>query len=120
MHSDGGDDLSVLADEGAALSGIAPREFISVADDAGNSVTVSVLGRNAKWAAGLDAEIVVGTPFVSSRRRQPREHRPGSPGGSAANRSHPDRRVNDEGVVLPVQQQPATTARRLAVLGHVL
>ena len=59
----------VLADEGAALSDIAPRELISVADDAGNRVTVSVLGRNAKWAAGIDAEIVVGTPFVSIPQR---------------------------------------------------
>ncbi|MPY54502.1 hypothetical protein FPZ41_40490 [Streptomyces sp. K1PN6] len=62
-----GDDLSVLADEGEAMGDIAPRELISLADDEGNSVTVNVLGRNPRWAAGLDAEIVVGTPFVSGR-----------------------------------------------------
>ncbi|OMI35838.1 hypothetical protein SPAR_29796 [Streptomyces sparsogenes DSM 40356] len=44
-----------------------PRELISLADDEGNSVTVSVLGRNPRWAAGLNAEIVVKTPFVSGR-----------------------------------------------------
>jgi hypothetical protein len=60
-----GDDLSVLADEGEAMGDIAPRELISLADDEGNSVTVNVLGRNPRWAAVLDAEIVVGTPFVS-------------------------------------------------------
>ncbi|MFD6187339.1 hypothetical protein [Streptomyces goshikiensis] len=35
-----GDDLSVLADEGAAMGDIAPKELISLADDEGNSVTV--------------------------------------------------------------------------------
>ncbi|MEU1366758.1 DUF5959 family protein [Streptomyces sp. NPDC005803] len=44
-----------------------PRELIRLADDEGNSVTVNVLGRNVRWAAGLDAEIVVKTPFVSGR-----------------------------------------------------
>ncbi|GGS93791.1 MULTISPECIES: DUF5959 family protein [Streptomyces] len=44
-----------------------PRELISLADDEGNSVTVRVLGRNPRWTAGLDAEIVVRTPFVSGR-----------------------------------------------------
>ncbi|WP_141579197.1 DUF5959 family protein [Actinomadura sp. WMMA1423] len=44
-----------------------PKELISLADDEGNSVTVNVLGRAAGWAAGLDAEIVVRTPFVSGR-----------------------------------------------------
>lgn len=44
-----------------------PRELISLADDEGNSVTVNVLGRDPRWSAGLDAEIVVGTPFVSGR-----------------------------------------------------
>ncbi|MFI6938590.1 DUF5959 family protein [Streptomyces sp. NPDC050418] len=43
------------------------RELISLADDEGNSVTVSVLGRSPVWNAGLDAEIVVRTPFVSGR-----------------------------------------------------
>ncbi|MER6691315.1 DUF5959 family protein [Streptomyces minutiscleroticus] len=45
----------------------APRELISLADDEGNSVTVNVLGRNPRWTAGLNAEIVVRTPFVSGR-----------------------------------------------------
>ncbi|MEV6782080.1 DUF5959 family protein [Streptomyces sp. NPDC051098] len=45
----------------------APRELISLADDEGNSVTVSVLGRDPGWSAGLDAEIVVNSPFVSGR-----------------------------------------------------
>lgn len=43
------------------------RELIALADDEGNSVTVSVLGRNPRWSAGLNAEIVVRTPFVSGR-----------------------------------------------------
>ncbi|MEU1785057.1 DUF5959 family protein [Streptomyces sparsogenes] len=42
-----------------------PRELISLADGEGNSVMVSVLGCNPRWAAGLNAEIVVKTPFVS-------------------------------------------------------
>ncbi|MFF9038838.1 DUF5959 family protein [Streptomyces sp. NPDC014892] len=45
----------------------APRELICLADDEGNSVTVSILGRDTRWTAGLDAEIVVSTPFVSGR-----------------------------------------------------
>ncbi|MFE7587890.1 DUF5959 family protein [Kitasatospora sp. NPDC057512] len=45
----------------------APRDLISLADDEGNSVTVNILGRNPRWTAGLDAEIVVKTPFVSGR-----------------------------------------------------
>ncbi|MGQ4360591.1 DUF5959 family protein [Streptomyces sp. SAS_272] len=49
------------------MDDIAPGELVSLADDEGNSVTVNVLGRNPGWAAGLDAEIVVGTPFVSGR-----------------------------------------------------
>ncbi|MFG1808171.1 DUF5959 family protein [Streptomyces sp. NPDC049040] len=44
-----------------------PRELISLADDEGNSVAVNVHGRNPRWTAGLDAEIVVKTPFVSGR-----------------------------------------------------
>ncbi|WP_405592347.1 DUF5959 family protein [Streptomyces sp. NBC_01092] len=44
-----------------------PREFISVADDEGNNITANVLGRNPRWAAGLDAEKVVKTPFMSGR-----------------------------------------------------
>ncbi|MGW3265981.1 DUF5959 family protein [Streptomyces sp. NPDC001056] len=44
-----------------------PRELIHLADDEGNSVRVDVLGRSPRWAAGLDAEIVVRTPFVSGR-----------------------------------------------------
>lgn len=44
-----------------------PRELISLSDDEGNSVTVNVLGRDTRWTAGLDAEIVVRTPFVSGR-----------------------------------------------------
>lgn len=44
-----------------------PRKLVSLADDEGTSVTVNVLGRNSRWPAGLDAEIVVKTPFVSGR-----------------------------------------------------
>ncbi|MFJ6773153.1 DUF5959 family protein [Kitasatospora sp. NPDC091257] len=62
-----GEDLSVLADERVAMGDSPPRKLISVADDEGNSVTVNVLGRNSRWPAGLDAEIVVKTPFVSGR-----------------------------------------------------
>ncbi|MFD5625531.1 DUF5959 family protein [Streptomyces sp. NPDC127072] len=65
--SDRGDDPSVLADEREAMDDFARRELISLADDEGNSVTVNVLRRNPSWAAGLDAEIVVGTSFVSGR-----------------------------------------------------
>lgn len=61
-----GENLLVLADEGAAMSDSAPRLLISLADDEGNSVSVYVLGRSPRWTAGLDAEIVV-TPFVSGR-----------------------------------------------------
>ncbi|MFC9672683.1 DUF5959 family protein [Streptomyces sp. NPDC056949] len=67
MHSSQGDDRSVLADEGATMGDIAPGELISLADDEGNSVTVNVLGRDPRWSAGLEAEIVVRTPFVSGR-----------------------------------------------------
>ncbi|WP_328876059.1 DUF5959 family protein [Streptomyces sp. NBC_00287] len=49
------------------MGGSSPRELISLADDEGNSVAVNVLGRNPRWTAGLDAEIVVKTPFVSGR-----------------------------------------------------
>ncbi|MFF2699996.1 DUF5959 family protein [Streptomyces cyaneofuscatus] len=49
------------------MGGSPPTQLISLADDEGNSVTVSILGRNATWTAGLDAEIVVSTPFVSGR-----------------------------------------------------
>ncbi|MGW1206289.1 DUF5959 family protein [Streptomyces cyaneofuscatus] len=49
------------------MGGSSPTHLISLADGEGNSVTVSILGRNATWTAGLDAEIVVGTPFVSGR-----------------------------------------------------
>jgi len=62
-----GEDLYVLADERAAMGDSPPRELISLADDEGNSVTVNILGRSARWTAGLDAEIVVKTPFVSGR-----------------------------------------------------
>lgn len=62
-----GEDRSVLADERAAMGGSPPRELISLADDEGNSVSVNVLGRSPRWTAGLDAEIVVKTPFVSGR-----------------------------------------------------
>ncbi|MGZ0202693.1 DUF5959 family protein [Streptomyces sp. RM1] len=44
-----------------------PTRLISLADDEGNSVTVDVLGLNPRWSAGLRAEIVVRTPFVSGR-----------------------------------------------------
>ncbi|MFF5854405.1 DUF5959 family protein [Streptomyces sp. NPDC012751] len=49
------------------MGDIVARELISLADDEGNSVTVSVLGRHPSWSAGLEAEIVVRTPFVSGR-----------------------------------------------------
>ncbi|WP_326580682.1 DUF5959 family protein [Actinacidiphila glaucinigra] len=49
------------------MGDVAARELISLADDEGNSVTVNVLGRALGWSAGLDAEIVVRTPFVSGR-----------------------------------------------------
>ncbi|MEV7089335.1 DUF5959 family protein [Streptomyces sp. NPDC093085] len=49
------------------MGGSSPRALIFLADEEGNSVTVNVLRRNPGWAAGLDAEIVVGTPFVSGR-----------------------------------------------------
>lgn len=62
-----GEDLSVLVDEGAAVDGHVPRELIALADEEGNSVTVNVLGRDRRWSAGLQAEIVVRTPFVSGR-----------------------------------------------------
>ncbi|QLJ05606.1 hypothetical protein HZZ00_34350 [Streptomyces sp. NEAU-sy36] len=44
-----------------------PTRLIFLADDEGNSVTVDVLGLNPRWGAGLRAEIVVRTPFVSGR-----------------------------------------------------
>jgi hypothetical protein len=62
-----GEDLALLADERAAMSGSPPGELISLADDEGNSVVVNVLGCDPGWTAGLDAEIVVKTPFVSGR-----------------------------------------------------
>ncbi|WP_369222840.1 DUF5959 family protein [Streptomyces sp. R39] len=49
------------------MGAIAPRGLISLADEEGNSVSVNVLGLDLRWSAGLDAEIVVGTPFVSGR-----------------------------------------------------
>ncbi|WP_405983793.1 DUF5959 family protein [Streptomyces sp. NBC_00872] len=49
------------------MDGSAPRDLILLADDEGNSVAVNVLGREPRWAAGLGAEIVVRTPFVSGR-----------------------------------------------------
>ena len=61
------EDRSVLADERAAMGDSPPRELISLADEEGNSVSVNVLGRSPRWTAGLDAEIVVRTPFVSGR-----------------------------------------------------
>ncbi|MFF5408372.1 DUF5959 family protein [Streptomyces misionensis] len=44
-----------------------PTQLIRLADDEGNSVTVDVLGLDPRWTAGLRAEIVVRTPFVSGR-----------------------------------------------------
>ncbi|MER6195546.1 hypothetical protein [Streptomyces cyaneofuscatus] len=41
------------------MSGSSPTHLISLADGEGNSVTVSILGRNAPWTAGLDAEKLV-------------------------------------------------------------
>lgn len=61
------EDLSLSTDERASMSDSSPTHLISLADGEGNSVTVSILGRNATWTAGLDAEIVVSTPFVSGR-----------------------------------------------------
>ncbi|MFI6404746.1 DUF5959 family protein [Streptomyces sp. NPDC050548] len=51
----------------ATMGDSPPRELISLADDEGNSVAVNVLGHDSSWAPGLDAEIVVRTPFVSGR-----------------------------------------------------
>lgn len=62
-----GEERSVLADERVAMSDSSPRGLISLADDEGNSVSVIVLGRSPRWTAGLDAEIVVKSPFVSGR-----------------------------------------------------
>ncbi|MGW3628288.1 DUF5959 family protein [Streptomyces sp. NPDC000880] len=77
MHPCRDEDLAILADEGVAMGDIVPGELISLADDEGNSVTVNVLGRNPRWVAGLDAEIVVRTPFAWR------------PGGGAAGRACP-------------------------------
>ncbi|MFJ7305642.1 DUF5959 family protein [Streptomyces sp. NPDC099088] len=49
------------------MGAIASRGLISLAYDEGNSVSVNVLERNRNWAARLDAEIVVRTPFVPGR-----------------------------------------------------
>ncbi|WP_406421132.1 DUF5959 family protein [Streptomyces sp. NBC_00873] len=49
------------------MADVAPSELVSLADDEGNRVAVNVLGRQPGWAAGLAAEIVVRTPFVSGR-----------------------------------------------------
>ncbi|MGW5090502.1 DUF5959 family protein [Streptomyces sp. 067-1] len=49
------------------MDDIAPSDLISFADEEGNSVTVTVLRLNREWNAGLDAEVVVRTPFVSGR-----------------------------------------------------
>ncbi|MER7174075.1 DUF5959 family protein [Streptomyces mesophilus] len=46
---------------------MAPSELISLADDEGNSVTVTVSGRDPRWSAGLAAEIAIRTPFVTGR-----------------------------------------------------
>ncbi|MFG3013927.1 DUF5959 family protein [Streptomyces cinerochromogenes] len=62
-----GEDRSSLTDERAVMGDNPPRELISLADDEGNSVSVNVLGRSPRWTAGLDAEIVVKTHFVSGR-----------------------------------------------------
>ncbi|MES4892197.1 DUF5959 family protein [Streptomyces sp. NPDC096012] len=59
--------ISLPADERAGMGDGAPTELLFLADDEGNSVTVSVLGRKPRWTAGLEAEIVVRTPFVSGR-----------------------------------------------------
>ncbi|MEU1512160.1 DUF5959 family protein [Streptomyces sp. NPDC005811] len=49
------------------MAGSVPRDLIVLADDEGNSVTVTVQGRHPRWAVGLEAEIVVDTPFVAGR-----------------------------------------------------
>ncbi|WP_406092542.1 DUF5959 family protein [Streptomyces sp. NBC_01013] len=67
MHSSQDDDHPVITNGGTAMGDIAARELISLADDEGNSVTVNVLGLDPGWSAGLEAEIVVRTPFVSGR-----------------------------------------------------
>lgn len=42
-------------------------DLVVLADDEGNSVCIKVLGRHPRCSAGLAAEIVVQTPFVSGR-----------------------------------------------------
>src|SRR5258708_25555173 len=54
-------------DGGKAMAGVVPMDLVVLADDEGNSVCVKVLGRHPDWSAGLAAEIVVQTPFVSGR-----------------------------------------------------
>jgi hypothetical protein len=49
------------------MAGVVPMDLVALADDEGNSVCVKVLGRHPGWSAGLAAEIVVETPFVSGR-----------------------------------------------------
>ncbi|GGR32108.1 hypothetical protein GCM10010219_41150 [Streptomyces netropsis] len=45
-----------------------PRELIALADDEGNSVTVNVTGRDPRWTAGVNAEVVVKTPCTAEPR----------------------------------------------------
>src|SRR4051794_28875415 len=53
--------------EGEAVPDFAPMDLVVLADEEGNSVRITVLGPEPTWSAGLAAEIVVETPFVSGR-----------------------------------------------------
>lgn len=47
------------------MADVAPMDLVVLADDEGNSVIVRVLGPEPTWSAGLAAEVVVQTPFVT-------------------------------------------------------
>ncbi|MFF2614059.1 DUF5959 family protein [Kitasatospora sp. NPDC058046] len=49
------------------MAEVAPMDLVVLADDEGNGVGVTVLGRHPRWYGGLAAEIAVATPFVSGR-----------------------------------------------------
>ncbi|RGD58463.1 hypothetical protein DR950_12340 [Kitasatospora xanthocidica] len=49
------------------MAEVAPMDLVVLADDEGNGVGVTVLGRHPRWSGGLAAEIAVATPFVSGR-----------------------------------------------------
>ncbi|WP_344591152.1 DUF5959 family protein [Actinomadura vinacea] len=49
------------------MADIAPMDLVVLADEEGNSVRIRVVGPMPSWPAGLAAEIIVETPFVSGR-----------------------------------------------------